>query len=108
MVKFCDFAAPPGKILQPRKPGGQNRRLQLIETAVQTEIRMMIAVALSVIAQAFRLFGNLFRVGDERAAIAERAQILRRIKTEGAPGAESSRTFPAIGREMSLGAIFQE
>ena len=46
--------------------------------------------------------------GDDRAAIAERAEILRGVETERARGAEGADRLPRARREMRLAAIFDE
>ena len=72
---------------QPRQPRAQDRRLQLVEPAVDAGLDVVVAVGLPAVAQPPDALGERRVVGDDGAAVAERAEVLRRIEAEGAADA---------------------
>ena len=93
---------------QLRQPRAQNRRLHLVEPAVDPDFDVTISIGLSAVAQPRDARGERRIARDDRAAVAERAEILRRIETERAGGAERADRLPRARREMRLAAIFDE
>ena len=66
---------------------------------------MVVAVGLPAVAQPRDPFGERAIVGDDGAAVAERSEVLRRIKTEGAGRADGADRPSAGGGEMRLTAV---
>src|SRR2546430_1336082 len=78
----------------PSRPGPRptkSRRLPAMGAGVPAESRWVWAVGLPAVAQPRDPFGERAIVGDDGAAVAERAEVLRRIKTEGRPTATTMR-----------------
>src|SRR5262249_36942373 len=91
-----------------RKPRTQYRRLELVQPAVHAKQLMMIAIGLSTVSKLPDAFGQGRLVGHDCAAVAKRAEIFRRIETEGAGFAERAYGFSVAACEVGLAAVFDE
>ena len=81
-------AAPGGPAGEPRQPRAQDGRLHLVEPRIDAGFLMVIAIGLAAVSQPPDPLGERAIVGDDRAAVAERAEILRRIEAERAGDAD--------------------
>src|SRR2546421_12523513 len=68
----------------------QHRRLHGIETRVVADLGVYVFRGLTVVTQAAQARGELRVVGSQGAAVAERAEILGRIKAEAADRANTA------------------
>src|SRR5687767_2028785 len=93
---------------QPREPHAQDGRLHLVEPAVDPDFYVMIAIALPAVPQTRNTSGERRVACHDRAAIAERAEILRGIEAECPCGAESADRLTSACREMRLAAVLDE
>src|SRR4051812_47151530 len=91
--------------LEVRKPRPQDRRLQFVEPAVHTYVDVVIAVGLPVLADSAQTFGELVVVRYDRAPVAERGEVLRRVKAEATEPADRSRDATVQARARRLRAI---
>ena len=101
-------APPAGPAGEARQPRAQDGRLHLVEPRVDARLLVMVAVGLAAVAQPPDPVGERAIVGDDRAAIAERAEILRRIEAERAGDADRADRPPGGRREVRLAAVFDD
>src|SRR5262245_13129508 len=104
-VLMCQFAATLGPGAEIRQTGAENRGLHLVEPAVHARLRMDVAIGLASIAKPLEALGNSPVVCDRRAAVPQRAEILRRVEAERAADAEGPDGRTAPGGEMRLAAV---
>ena len=81
---------------QQRQPRAEDRRLDFVEPRVDARLLMMIAIRLAAVAQTLDSSRERAIASHDRAAVAERAEVLRRIETERARDAD--RADRAAGR----------
>ena len=98
-----------GPVRQERQPRAKDRGLHLVEPRVHAELAVVIAIGLAAVAQALaRARRSRVVVGRQRAAVAERAEILRRVEAVRRGGAEAAdRPAPARG-EVRLAAVLDD
>ncbi len=101
-------AAPPGPLAEPRQPRPEDGRLQLVEAGVHAGLLVMVAVGLSAVAQPPDPCRQRAIVGDDGAAVTERAEILGRIEAERAGDADRADRTAGSGREVRLAAVFDD
>ena len=94
--------------IQVRQLHAQERGLQFIQPGIITLDVVVILHARAVIAQNLHIVGQRTIIGRDRPAIAQRAQILSRIKTKSRGMPQAARAPFVIARAMGLGAIFQD
>src|SRR5438552_18895621 len=75
-----DRAPPRRPARQPRQPRAQHSRLHLVEAGIDSGLLMMIPVGLSAVAEAAQAIRERAIACDDRAAVAERSKILRRVE----------------------------
>ena len=75
-------AAAFGPAAEERQPRAQNRGLHLVEPAVGAKLVVAIPRGLPAVAQPLDPRRERGVAGDDRAAVAERAEVLRRIEAE--------------------------
>ena len=78
---------PPGEARQAR---AQDRGLHLVEPRVDAELFVTVAIDLAAVAQAPDAIGERRSLVIDRAAVAERAEILRRVEAERARHADGA------------------
>src|SRR3989338_3629342 len=98
------FFVPSGKF---RKSPVQDRGLQFLQPAVYSLHLILIPLGLTILADPPHPLGELGVVGRHRAAVAEGAEILRRIKTERVYVSEGANLSPAPRGARRLRAIFE-
>src|SRR5262245_16864819 len=97
-----------GPMLKPGKLRSQDGRLEFIESRIDPPFLMLIPVDLASVAQALDLLCQGSVVGDHGAAIAQRAEILRRVKAE-RPGVANGPDRAAVCfGQMGLTAVFDD
>src|SRR5262245_49188016 len=101
-----NLPAPRDPARQPRQPRPQNRRLHLVEPRVDARLDVMIAIDLAAVPQPPQAFGKRPITGDDRAAVAERSEILGRVEAERAGDANGPHRTAGGGREVRLAAVF--
>jgi hypothetical protein len=91
-----------------REARGEDGRLHLIEPAVHAHLAVMVTVRLPAVSDALQAGGERRVAGRNRAAVAERAQVLRRVETVGGRRADrSDRTTLARG-QVRLAAVLDD
>ncbi len=80
-----------------RQPGPEDRRLQLVEAAVHAALVVVVAARLPAVAEPAQAIGERAIVGGDRAAVAQRAQVLGRVEAE-RRGGRAAADRPTIGR----------
>ncbi len=93
---------------QPRQPRAENRRLYFIEPRVHAVLVVMVAGALTAIAQPLDPVGELNVVGDDGASVPERPQVLRRVEAECAGRAHRPDLPTVARRQVSLRAVLDD
>ena len=93
---------------QVRQAHAKDRRLHFVETAVHSDFGVAVPIALSAIAQPCDSRGEGRVAGDDRAGITHGPQVLRRVETERACGAERADRLTRARRHVSLAAILDE
>src|SRR5258706_7553106 len=95
--------------IQARQFQAEDRSLYLVQAAVAAaRPRGMILGLPSVLPQFTRRPGDRPVVRDDRAGVAQRTEILRRIKAEAAGGTERASFFAAELGAMGLAAVFDD
>src|SRR5581483_2431072 len=76
--------APPGyPAVQARQQRrAEDRRLQLVEPAVEPDLVVLVALALAIVAQAASPFGDRLIGGENKPSVTHRAEVLRRIQAD--------------------------
>src|SRR5262245_36320563 len=69
-------------IAKQRQTRSENSCLQLVETAVDAGVDVVVSVSLSAVSETGNAIGQRSVIRNDSAAIAERAEIFRRIETE--------------------------
>src|SRR5262249_24963290 len=101
--------APIRPLRQEGQPRAQDRRLQFVETRVHgARLIVAITAALASITQASKAIRQSGVVRDDGATIAERAEILGRIETERAGGANRADRPACRRREVRLTAVLDD
>src|SRR5215468_1532423 len=85
---------------------GEERSLKGIEPRVGALHRVQILLPLAVVPQQPDLLGDALIVGDDHAAVAAGAEILRRIEAERGGVAGAANDPPAGAGAMGLSSIF--
>ena len=93
---------------QQRQPRGQDGRLQLVESRVDARLLMVIAIRLAAVSQPADALREPAIVGDDRAAIAKRAEILGGIEAECSSHPDRADGPAAGGRQMRLAAVLDD
>ena len=101
-------APPIGPPAEERQPGAQDRRLHLVEPRVDAELVVAVLVGLPAVAQPLRARQERGIARRQRAAVAERAEVLRRVEAVGRRGADAAdRTSVARG-QVRLAAVLDD
>ena len=94
-----------------RRSGSRARRIAACSSSsreLTPGSSMVVAVGLAAVAQPLDARRRARVVGDDRAAVAERAEILRRIEAERAGDADRADRPPVGGGEVRLAAVFDD
>src|SRR4029077_3357321 len=86
----------------------QYGRLHVVQAGVDAWHLVMIAVDLSAVAQPLHPVGQRAVVGDHRSAVAERAEVLRRVEAESAGDADGADRRTTARRQMRLAAVLDD
>ena len=103
-----DLAAAGVPLVEVRKFDAQDGRLHFVHAAVAAVLGALIAAGPAVLAQRSHFARQRFVVGRDRAAIAERAQILGGVEAEAAERAPTARLATRERRAVRLRAIFNQ
>src|SRR5207244_12827325 len=87
------------------KPGARDCRLSLVEPRVHAVLRMPVLVGLAAVAEPPQTRRDLRIARRDGAAVAERAEVFRRIEAVGGGGAERSDRTSAARRAVRLAAV---
>src|SRR5207247_11413977 len=99
--------APPfGPSSEARKTGAEDRSLDLVQSRVHARFLVMVPVTLTTVSQPLDSSRQRRIVGDDSAAVAERAKIFGRIEAERAGDADRSHGTASGRRKVCLTAIF--
>ena len=101
-------APPCDPLPETREPRAQNGGLQLVEPAVHACFGVMIAIDLSSVAKPPQPSRKRRVGGDDGAAVAERAEVLRRIEAERPRHADRANWPAACRRQMRLAAVLDD
>ena len=85
----------------------QRRRLELVQTRDGRLTLADVLLAPAIHAQRPRAFGHLRVAGEDRAAVAERAEVLGRVEAERGRVAEGANTLARVLGAVRLGAILE-
>ena len=107
-IRACDLVTQLDPSIQMRKLHAQDRRLQFVEAAVNAELLMVVLDPSAVRAKRTHALRYVSSRGNEHAAVAKGAQVLRREKTEGGSIAERPNANPIDGRADGLCAILDD
>src|ERR1700752_513929 len=88
--------------------GPQQRCLKSGGARVVTEVDVLALAPLAEVAQAPDLRRELDVGGRDRAAVAQRSEVLARIEREGAGGPDGTGAAAAIARAVSLSRVLQD
>src|ERR1043165_683258 len=91
-----------------REARAQNGSLKLVEAAIDARAFVAVAGGLPVLTKPSKALREHFVVGYHRAAVAERGEVLRRVKAEATQLADRARASPAKLRAGSLRAVFDD
>jgi hypothetical protein len=94
--------------IKPSQLDPENRRLNLIQTAVDPLDLGQAASIETVKTKASHARGQLRIVGDAEAPVAKRAEVLGRIEGEAPDRAERAHVTPGDARAMGLGAVLDD
>ncbi len=107
-VLGCQRPAPRGPLREERKAGTHDRGLHFVEPRIDARLLMPIPIGLAAVSQPLDARRERLIVGHDGAAVAERAEILRRIEAERSRDADCADRTPGSGREMRLTAILDD
>ena len=94
-IKASDFAPPARGRRKADESRAQDGSLQLVEPAVDARFDVVMPRRLTAVAHPAHLLGDVRIVGDDRAAVAERPEVLGRVEAERAAApAGADRPFP--------------
>ena len=103
--------APAAPRSSPRSNGrraDEDRRLHLVEAAVHAHLAVMVPIGLAAVADALHLRGQRGVAGRDGAAVAEGAEVLRRVEAVGRRDAERPDRPAFARRQVRLAAVLDD
>ena len=108
VVGRSDLGAAAVVVLQPPKPDPEERRLKLVQSGVCPRPAGEVARLLPVRAKLANRLGKPRVRGDNRTAVAERPEVLRRVEGEAAGDADRSRRTSVDHEPVRLRGVLDE
>ena len=93
--------------VEPGELDREDRRLELVEAAVEAALGVDVALRRAVVAQAAQAVGQGGVVGRHGAAVSERAEVLARVEAPRAGVSEAAHRPAAVAGAVGLGGVLQ-
>lgn len=101
------YLAPPLVVgFQMRQADVEKGRLEFVETAVQSQIFMMVFLRRTIVGQRSDTEGQILAVRGHNATVAEGTEVFAGIETEACGVGRTAGAVASVGGTMCLGGIF--
>ena len=107
-VFAAEGTAPLGPAGQQLEPRAQHGRLHLVEARIDPDFVVSVAIGLAAVSDPLGSLRETGIVRRQRAAVAERRQVLGRIEAVSGRRAERTHRAPLTGREVRLAAVLDD